>query len=73
LRETPEHILNKINNNREHKAKGVEVAKPNGITLTRGKYKVTVMIQGKKCHIGYYKTLDAAEEALEEAKKDIEE
>lgn len=68
---TPDYLLSKLNNNRETKTKGGEVAKPNGITFTRGKYKVTVMIQGKKCHIGYYKTLDAAEEALSEAQKDI--
>jgi acetylornithine deacetylase/succinyl-diaminopimelate desuccinylase-like protein len=70
---TPDYILNKLNHDRESKPnqKGIEVAKPNGITLTRGKYKVVLTIEGKKCHIGYYKTLEDATEALHEAQKDL--
>lgn len=47
------------------------MAKSRGIIFTRGKYKVTLTIQGKKCHIGYYKTLEHAEEALSEARKGL--
>lgn len=46
------------------------MAKPNGIILTsKGKYKVTLEYEGKKIFIGNYKTLDAAKEALDNAKR----
>jgi len=34
------------------------------------RFKVTLDIEGKKVHIAYCKTLEAAEEALEQAKRE---
>jgi len=46
------------------------MAKPKGIERKGERYKVTLDIQGKKCHIAYCKTLEAAKEALEKAKRE---
>lgn len=66
----PEVITYKYS--REPKGRPVEevLAKPKEITKRGDKYKVTLDILGKKCHVGYYKTLEYAQEALEEAKRD---
>jgi len=56
---------------KEHKGKEQpEVAKPHGIERKGEKFKVFLDIEGKRCHIGYYKTLDAAKEALKKARED---
>lgn len=47
-----------------------DVAKPQGIERKGSKYKVFLEYEDKRIHIGYYKTLDDAKEALETAKKD---
>jgi len=67
---TPCNKKEKKVSSHERKSKDLTMAKPNGIIFTRNRYKVTLRIEGKDCHIGYYKTLEAAKEALEEAKKD---
>lgn len=46
------------------------MAKPKEITKRGNKYKVTLDIRGKKCHIGYTKTLEQALELLEQSRKD---
>jgi len=46
------------------------MAKPKGIERKGERYKVTLDIQGKKCHIGYYKSYESALNALDNAKRD---
>ena len=46
------------------------MAKPNGIERKGDKFKVFLDFEGKRIHIGYYKTLEAAKEALEKARKE---
>lgn len=46
------------------------LAKPHGIERKGAKFKVFLDTHGKRVHIGYYKTLEAAQEALEDAKRD---
>lgn len=49
------------------------MAKPHGIERKGKKFKVFLDTHGTRVHIGYYKTLEDALEALEQAKKDSEE
>ena len=56
---------------RQPKPKAVEpMAKPRGIERKGDKFKVFLDIEGKRVHIGYKKTLEEAEELLEQAKRD---
>jgi len=50
--------------------KGEPMAKPRGIERKGSKFKVFLDIEGKRVHIGYKKTLEEAEELLEQAKQD---
>jgi len=54
---------------KEPKPKAVEsMAKPHGIERKGNKFKVFLDIEGKRVHIGFKKTLEEAEELLEQAK-----
>lgn len=46
------------------------MAKPKGIERKGERFKVTLDIEGKKVHIAYCKTLEHAEEVLEQAKRE---
>ena len=73
-----EYILYRLKQEREPKPRHHQpsteegpMAKPKEITKKGNKYKVTLDIRGKKCHIGYTKTLEQALELLEQSRKDV--
>lgn len=49
------------------------MAKPKGIVKKDGGYKVHLDTHGKRVYIGFYKTLEHAKEALEDAKRKTDE
>jgi len=66
----PEHVDKTAPpRNKELKPKKEEpMAKPRGIERKGNKYKVFLEYDNKRIHIGYKKTLEEAEELLEQAK-----
>jgi len=70
-----EYLLYRLKQGREPNSRGQPatedtMAKPNGITKKGSRYKVTLDTHGQRVHIGYYKTLEAAEKALKKAQED---
>ncbi len=69
----PEHVDKLLHKKaKEPKAQRKEpiMSKPKGIERKGSKFRVFLDIKGKKVHIGYYKTLEEATEALTQAQQE---
>lgn len=72
LKVAPDHVDKLVNHpKKERKSKPMDKPKRGEITKKGNRFKVTLDIEGKKCHIGTFKNRDEALEQLALAKKDL--